>query len=356
MTTPIHVHFVPRWRKNPYHDQLARHLATLSVDVGDESRLKQILLDSRRSGTRPEIVHLHALPAFRWHFVTLARIALFWFRLHRLRRAGVKIVWTVHDIANPDAMHPLIDRMWSRWCYRAADAVIVHSLGAKEFIEQQWRVRRRHDVYVVPHAHFADCYRVDADAAESRAKLHLPPESLVFLFLGNIRRYKGVANLVRVFKALATPSMRLVIAGEPLTDELQCEIERQIGASELISFRPQFVPDDEVRFYMAAADVVVFPYTKALTSGALILAMSFGRACIAPRMGALGDTLDEQGGFLFAPDAPDGLATAIAAAIAARAELPRMGAYNREHALRWGWSDAARQTAATYRACLAAGP
>jgi glycosyltransferase involved in cell wall biosynthesis len=98
----------------------------------------------------------------------------------------------------------------------------------------------------------------------------------------------------------------------------------------------------------------VFPYTKALTSGALILAMSFGRACIAPRMGAIADTLNAEGGFLYEPAEPAALRNALVAADAAAPRLTEMGAHNFERARQWGWDEAARATAAAYRGCFVA--
>jgi glycosyltransferase involved in cell wall biosynthesis len=347
------VHFIPRWPNNPYHAELARHLENCDVFVSQESRLKQIYYTARSTGILPAIIHLHALPAFGPGPFAVARLMLFWIRLRRLRACGVKVVWTIHNITDHESIHPRIDRLLCRWFYEFADAVIVHSQGAHDLIQSQWRPKRQHRVFIVHHGHFIDCYPMRAGREEARARLHVVQDAMVFLFLGNIRPYKGVQNLVRDFKAVATSGMHLIIAGATLTDKLKADINQEIGSSEFIDFRPAFVPNDEIQYYMAAADVVVFPYTKTLTSGALILAMSFGRACIAPRVGALGDTLDPEGGFLFEPTEAGALRRAIQAAIRNRPYLEKMGIHNRNRATEWGWDEAARRTADAYRACLA---
>lgn len=348
----VDLHFVPRWPANPYQSELARHLAMLDVHVAADAQLKEIVRALRSPGRQPDVVHLHALPPFRMRPMAIARLILFWWRVWRLQRAGVKIVWTVHNVIDHESSHPAIDRFLARRAYTIANGVIVHSPAALAEAETQWQVTRRRDVHVIPHGNFIDCYPGNATRAEARVRLQLPEKALVFLFIGNIRPYKGVPALVREFKAIATSEMRLVIAGEILSRDLRTEIETAIDGDDRIRFRAEFLPDSEVQVHLAAADVVVFPYTKALTSGALILAMSFGCACIAPRMGAIADTLDPDGGFLYPVTQPNALRSALLAAVEARSSLREMGQHNRSRAAQWGWDFVARQTAAIYRACL----
>lgn len=355
-STTLDAHFVPHWPQNPYQSELARHLAARGISVSKESRLKQILAAARRSARAPAIIHLHALPPFSWHPQRLLRLLAFAFRLFQLRRAGTRFVWTVHNACDHESAHPRIDRLLARTAYHAVDAAILHSPGARLLAEQQWGTHRSRHVFFIHHGHFIDCYRAPASRAQARAQLRIPLEPLVFLFLGNVRPYKGVPRLVRDFKAIATPNMRLVIAGDVLSAGLQTEISREIDGSPLIDFRPGYIPDAEVGSYLCASDAVVFPYTKALTSGALILAMSFGRACIAPAMGSLGDTLTPRGGYLYDPSDPSAFREALLAAIRGARRLDAMGAHNYERARRWGWNEAARQTALVYRSVLERDP
>jgi Glycosyltransferase len=354
-TGPLVAHFVPSWPQNPYQAELARHLAAHGISVSPESRLKKILRGARRTARIPAIIHLHALPPFSWQPRRLLRLLAFVLRLVQLRRAGARLVWTVHNACDHESAHPRIDRFLARTAYHAVDAAILHSPGARSLAEQQWRTRRTRNVFVIHHGHFIDCYRAPTSRALARQRLGLPLESLVFLFLGNIRPYKGVPRLIRDFKAVAGPHLRLVIAGDVLSSDLQTEITREIGGSPLVDFRPGFIPDSDLADYLSASNAVVFPYTKALTSGALILAMSYGRACIAPAIGALADTLSPRGGYLYDPDAPSALRDALSSAIRASHKLDAMGAHNLQCARRWGWDEAARQTAVVYRTVLQPG-
>ena len=47
----------------------------------------------------------------------------------------------------------------------------------------------------------------------------------------------------------------------------------------------RYIPDAELQVWLRAADVVVLPFRDILTSGSAILALSFGRAVVAPALG-----------------------------------------------------------------------
>jgi beta-1,4-mannosyltransferase len=348
-TPDCRVHFVPKWPGNPYHAELDRHLRACGVTVEDEDRLIEISKHHCSADKRPDVVHVHALPLVTTHPRTMLRYAMFWLRLRRLRRLGVRVVWTIHDIFHHEARFPRVELAFCRMFHRSADAVIVHSAAAGRAVERQWSVRRTDGVFVIPHGNYLNSYPNRIDRIQAREKLGVPAGKLVYLFLGLIRPYKGVTRLVREFKTLPEDRVHLLIAGKPINDTLSAEIAGEIGGRSNIGYLPGFVADDEVQDFMNAADVVVFPYTRALTSGALILAMSFGRACIAPKMGALEDTLDEGGGFLFEPEERDSLRTSLHDALANDASLPAMGAHNLARAKQWGWDEVARLTAEVYR-------
>ncbi len=345
---PTVCHFVPQWPGNPYHTELAEHLLENGVQVRSEDGLKWIARASRAAGKLPDVIHLHALPRFGLGLLDSSRFALFWLRLFRFQRHGVRVVWTIHDIFHHEALFPKVDLMLSRLLFRRADAIIVHSAAAGRAVEKQWNVKADERVFVVPHGNYIDSYPNVIGKREARTKLGVPEGQLTFLFLGMIRPYKGVVGLIEHFKALANDDIHLLIAGKPFSEELSTKIASAAGDHAGIQYRLAHIENDEMQDYLNAADVVVFPYTRALTSGALILAMSYSRACIAPKMGALEDTLEESGGFLYDPADPNGLRDAMQRAVSEAPKLAGMGACNLERAAGWDWDLVARLTADIY--------
>jgi glycosyltransferase involved in cell wall biosynthesis len=128
-----------------------------------------------------------------------------------------------------------------------------------------------------------------------------------------VRGYKGLADLVQAFRAIADPRLRLVIAGRaPVAADAEA-VRGLAGGDPRIRLHLRFVPDDEVQVFFRAADFVVLPYRQVLTSGAAILALSFGRPLVVPRLGCLED-LDDGCAISYDAGDPRGLAAALEAA------------------------------------------
>ena len=172
------------------------------------------------------------------------------------------------------------------------------------------------------------------------------------MFVGYLRPYKGLNDLIRAFRQLAAPDCRLVIAGSPFDDKAVDQLRAESAGDPRIDLRPGFVPDEDIQLYMNAGDAVVFPYQAILTSGAVVLAMSFGRTCVAPRLGCIPDVLNEHGAVLYDRSDPNGLREALNTVIRRREQLPEMGAYNYARAAEWGWDRIARETAEAYAVAL----
>jgi glycosyltransferase involved in cell wall biosynthesis len=92
-----------------------------------------------------------------------------------------------------------------------------------------------------------------------------------------IRPYKGIENLLQVWQANQTSFQNhtLLIAGKPLDTAYEQKIAALITKSSNTILQANFIPSDLMHLYFSAADVVVLPFTQILTSGSLILPMSY---------------------------------------------------------------------------------
>jgi len=326
---------------NPYQRQLSRHLASFGVQVqkshSGEFFLKRALLQGK-----PDILHIHWIHPFCTK-QTFARSVInsfiFICELAILRVLNVKIVWTVHNLKNHNNRYLQLDRLCTKIVAKLCHAIIAHCEKAKEEVISTFSLRDRQKVFVIGHGNYIGCYENKISQTEARNTLGIAASKTVLLFLGLIRPYKGVLELVNAFDQLANDEATLMVAGKVWKDNLaQGELLKQkAAANEQIQFIPEFVPDDKIQLYMNASDIVVFPYKDILTSGAVLLAMSFGKACIAPRMGCIGELLDDGGAFLYNPEDKDGLLRATDASIAQKSKLAGMGAHNQAIAQQYDW-------------------
>ncbi len=354
----IKVVHLPFYDDNAYQTLLMRHLAGQgfhAVAGGGGGTFFRTAL--RRWKAR--ILHFHWLHPYMTTptaFGTIKRSLSFLAQILVLRLAGQKIVWTAHNLKHHESRHPGLERFFLSLFVRCCHAIIAHGETAKSELAAFARLRHRGKISVIPHGNYIGCYPNDLSRAQARARLRLPADETQFLFLGQIRPYKGVLELLDAFDELAREDggakARLLIAGKPLDEASSHIISARAAQLNRVQYQPGFVPDERLQEYMNAADAVIFPYRDILTSGAVVLAMSFGRACVAPRLGCIGEILDERGGFPYDPADENGLLTALREAVRRCDELPRMGDHNRRLAEEWSWERIATMTAQIYRDCL----
>ncbi len=346
-----------RVRQNPYVSLLGSALQAqdpglewwVTVDLSPEW--------AAAYGDRLDVLHLHWPELFYQAERVLGRfrtILAFLKTLAELQQRGVALVYTVHNLLPHEVRWPWLDRLATLWLLRRADAIHVHDPEtAREVGRLRWGGRRR-GVWIIPHGHYIDAYPNVHTRAEARAYLDLPEEAFVYVFLGQIRPYKGLDALLDTFRRIARERDRLVVAGNARPrDGLYVEhLLRRAAVDPRITVRVGYVPDDQVQDYMNGADICVLPYRRAVTSGSALLAFSFGRPIIAPRLGPFPRLVGaDERGVLYDPDDEFGLATALVRA--RELDLEKAGTAALAYARRFDWNDLARQHLEAYREAVA---
>ena len=352
----MRVAFFPIWQGNPYHTELEKALRSLGIKVLCPHDLKALCRDYRGGVEKVDLVHIHALPQFGWSSIALRGYIGFCLRLVWLRIMGVKLVLTMHNLENHESRNRWIENLVVRCFAPQIGGIIVHGKSAKQLVEARWRRRKGNLIHIIPHGHYIGSYKNEISGEAARMHFGFNASNLVFLFLGQIRPYKGVVELVNAFRPRTEQNVRLIIAGKSINQEIYQEVAHSIDGDDRIRFLPGHVPDDDIQLYMNACDVVVLPYRRILTSGAAVLAMSFGKPCIAPRAGCVTDMLDEKGTIFFDPTLSGDLERALQKAIDSRQRFRDMGLHNLRRAAGWDWESIGRATGAVYRQCFSGLP
>lgn len=227
------------------------------------------------------------------------------------------MILTIHDplphsgedgVSANLAKRDFILRRWRNRC----DAAVTHGSVLVGVVERRYP-RLREYVFSVPHGPLGG------------PPLPNRPVPGTFLFFGRIHAYKGLGNFVSAILALHERGLavRGVIAGRgpdlaPYRSVVSCH-----PAFEL---HERFIGRDELPGLFARAQAVVLPYTDGTQSGVGAMALGFGRAIIATRVGALPDMVrDGENGLLTAPGDSEALASAMARLIADPELAVRMG-------------------------------
>jgi beta-1,4-mannosyltransferase len=361
---PLRVLFLPDFSaSNPYQERLADALGRLGVSVSMHRAPRRDPVPIVRawlSHGRPPIVHLHWTHNYLGMSsesgggagetgpTRLAK-ARFTLQLRFLRAIGVRFVWTVHNMGHHEgSFGASAETAAHRALVRAARAVICHCEAARDAVVDTYGLEQRDRLrlHVIPHGNYVGAYGEPVERGEARRGLGLPEDATVLLFIGAVRAYKGIAELLVAFGQLPDPQARLVIAGKPHTTELAMDLVAAASADPRIVLQLAFVPHTEVAALLGAADAVVTPFRSVLTSGSVILAMSYGRAIVAPALGCVPEVVDAAGAVLYEANQPGALADALARAAAS--DLDAMGRHNLQVAQALDWTPIAAATKELY--------
>jgi glycosyltransferase involved in cell wall biosynthesis len=227
----------------------------------------------------------------------------------RARRAGTRVVALCHN-HRPHEPFPL----WRRLTRRAlapADLIVTFSRAVEEPLRG---IVPDADIRTLKLPPLVDVGRTRDDSVwrDRLGPLHGP----VVLFFGNVRAYKGLADLIDAFPLVRRwVDATLVVAGtffEPLERyRRQAEV---LGVEGAIRFFPDYVANEDVPGLFALADVVALPYRSAEHSGVLAQAALAGRPVVATAVGELPETLGDRG-VIVPPGDPPALAEGLIRAL-----------------------------------------
>ena len=248
-----------------------------------------------------------------------------------------KIIWTVHNLFNHDSFYPNFEKFFKRAFSKKVDVITCHCEEAKKKIHRIFGVSSK-KIFVIPHGNYFSCYKNDITQEEARDYLKLEKDDFILLHFGRIRPYKGIDMLIKSFQKLKTNiHIKLIIAGEVLDQNYKQYLLKLSKENKDIIFKFKFISDDDIQIYMNASDVVVTPYQRVLTSGEVLLAMTFGKAIIAPKLGCIINVLDGQGSILYDANDKDTLKLALEEAIMNKEKLEQMGKHNYNLAKKLEW-------------------
>lgn len=215
-----------------------------------------------------------------------------------------KILFITENVVSHEA-NP-IDRILTKIGLRNASKFLTLS-GVVEKEVQQYSKGKKVYRSELP---IYDCYKQidESNIQEIKAEFGFEPQSLVLLFFGYVRKYKGLDILIEAFPSILSqnPNAKLLIVGEFYDDPRPyLEQVKNLKIEDKVKLINQFVPNEDVAKYYQVSDVVILPYRSATQSGILNVAYGFYKPVIVTDVGGLAEFVDEgKTGFVIEPDSP----------------------------------------------------
>jgi len=344
--------FLPNFSGNPYQQNLKSHLANCGVDVefakiNSFQELGELCLGK-------DVLHVH------WTHPYLIGSSLrhsmeisirFFLLMLKAKIAGSKLVWTVHNLGEHERKFPVFEKYMHMFFARMVNVIITHSQFAKDKVVDRFHLTDcAEKIHIVPHGHYIDNYKNDISGKEARAELGISLSKKVLLFFGLIRPYKGLPELIAAFDKISEGNELLILAGRPYDEHIKTEISDLVADRKDILFYPGFVADERMQVYMNAADAVVFPFKDIFTSGSVLLAMSFAKAIVVPKLESLSDVIGSGGAVTYDPESEAGLEFVLENVL--YADIEELGRLSFDFAKKFSWKSIANDTCNLYESCL----
>jgi len=196
-----------------------------------------------------------------------------------------RIIWTMHNRLPHDKRLSSLKKILFRTIVKSADTIIVHCESSRSILEDLFSEKFKNIVYC-PHPHYIGQYgsEIEDRALEKQAKMEL-------LFLGAVKPYKNIELLIEVLRELDNPNINLTIAGKPETSSYGRYLESLTMDLTNVTMNLKFVEDDKIPTFLGNCDVLVLPYDmrSSLNSGSAIMAFSYKRTVICPKIGTIED-------------------------------------------------------------------
>lgn len=178
------------------------------------------------------------------------------------------------------------DFIFAKYFVDACDSFMVMSKAVKDQLRKFTKTKpiafAEHPIY--------DNYGNSVDREMALRKLNLPKELRYILFFGFIRDYKGLDLLLDALsdKRVQALNIKAIIAGEYYSNEEKYQKQiASLGIQDQLIMRTEFIPNEEVKYYFCAADLITQPYRTATQSGVSSLAYFFDKPMVVTKVGGL---------------------------------------------------------------------
>ena len=229
------------------------------------------------------------------------------------KKTGAKVMFICDNVIPHE--HRIGDESLIKLIFKAGDYFMIHSKSVESDL---LKFNKGKPFMLSPHPVY-NIFGPASGKAESREMIKdkfgidLGNEKII-LFFGYIRKYKGLPYLINAMKEInAKMKVKLMIVGEFYEDEKPTrDLIDSLGLKNDIFVVSDYIPNEEVKYFFCASDVLVLPYIDATQSGIIQIAYYYDKPVIATNVGGLGEVvIDGRTGFVVEPRSSESIANAV---------------------------------------------
>ena len=180
------------------------------------------------------------------------------------------------------------DSLLTKYFVKSSDAFLTLSSSVlddlKQFTDTEEKIFIPHPIY--------DSFGDIVEKSTAKEKLGLEVNGKYLLFFGFVRKYKGLDIMLEVMadKRIQDLGVKLIVAGEfyDNKEEYIAQIN-SLNISDYVILRSDFIPEDQVKDYFCASDMITQTYRTATQSGVTQIAYHFEKPMLVTNVGGLAE-------------------------------------------------------------------
>ncbi len=287
--------------KTQYSSEPAPENIKIFSVINSINPLNWILIGNRLNKEKPDLIIVrYWLPFMGPALGTILRIAK--------NNKHTKVICIADNII-PHEKRPG-DKIFTSYFLNACDSFITMS---EKVMQDLRKFEQKKPAELIPHPLY-DNFGNSLSKTEARKLLGINIDNPLILFFGFIRHYKGLDILFRAMAdvRIKNAGIKLLVAGEFYEDEKKYnDLIEELDINDQLILKTDFIPDQEVKLFFSAADLVIQPYRNATQSGVTPLAYHFEKSMIVTNVGGLPDLVPHEKSGLVSEPNPKALADSI---------------------------------------------
>jgi glycosyltransferase involved in cell wall biosynthesis len=272
---------LPVYTRNPYNQRIADALAQVGgcCDLYTDLpalRNSRVLLARLK---QYDIVHWHWLNGFYQgnNIATFViRSCLFASVMVELKLRKIPQVITVHNLLPHEHHFGSLHRLMTRVIGNLSDRLLVHHPHSLAPVAALYGNIKK--IRIIPHVDYGDS-TIEMQKNKLRKRWGLDCNKKWAIVFGAVRKYKCIEHVACIAGQLKKKGVGVIVAGD--CPDLEYKHMLQKTADGSIFFISRYLKDLDIDELLAASDIVLLPYSDALTSGAAHLAVARNKLIVS---------------------------------------------------------------------------